>query len=113
MEAFHFIPQSSLSNSSIPHGTDIPVPKVPATLEEINSSNEGGVIPEPNDESSSDFEDDNRSKLFSQVEINDLVRDLNLIKDATELLGSRLKSRNLLLPGVSFSWFRHCEKDFV
>ncbi|CAJ0935440.1 unnamed protein product [Ranitomeya imitator] len=51
----------------------IPVPKAPATLEEITSSDEGGVIPEPDDESSSDFEDDTRPKLFSQVEMNDLV----------------------------------------
>ncbi|CAN2390398.1 hypothetical protein PRIEUP_LOCUS434 [Pristimantis euphronides] len=45
--------------------------------------------------------------------MNDLVRDLNLPKDAAELLGSRLKSRNLLLPGVPFSWFRHREKELV
>ena len=45
--------------------------------------------------------------------MNDLVRDLNLPKDAAELLGSRLKSKNVLLPGVSFSWFRHREKEFV
>lgn len=51
--------------------------------------------------------------MFSQGELNDLVRDLNLPKDAAELLGSRLKSRNLLLPGVSSSWFRYREKQFT
>ena len=45
--------------------------------------------------------------------MNDLIRDFNLPKDATELLGSWLKTRNLLLPGVTFSWFRHREKEFV
>ena len=88
-------------------------PRSLLTLEEITSSDEGRVIPEPDDESSSDFEVDTRPKLFSQEEINDLVTDLNLPKDAAELLRSRLKSRNLLLPGASFSWFRHREKDFV
>lgn len=38
---------------------------------------------------------------------------MNLPKDDTKLLGSILKSRNLLLPGVSFLWFRHHEKVFV
>ncbi|CAN2390602.1 hypothetical protein PRIEUP_LOCUS639 [Pristimantis euphronides] len=96
--------------SPIPHGTDIPVPKAPATLEEIPSSDEGRIIPEPYDESSFDFEDDTRPKFFSQ-EMNDLVKDLNIPKDAAELFGSRLKSRNLLLPVVSFSWFRHRERS--
>ncbi|CAN2390253.1 hypothetical protein PRIEUP_LOCUS289 [Pristimantis euphronides] len=97
----------------IPHGTDIPVPKAPATLEEIPSSDEGAIIPEPYDKLSSDFEDDARPNFFPQEEMNDLVRDLNLPKDAAELLGSRLKSRNVLLPRGSFSWFRHHEKEFI
>lgn len=98
----------------IPHGSDIPVPNPPATLEEIPCSDEDEVvIPEPVDESSSDFEDDTEPKPFSQQEVNDLVRDLNLPKDAAELLGSRLKSKNLLSRGVSFSWYRHREKNFV
>lgn len=95
----------------IPHGEEIPVPKAPVTLQEIPISDE--EIPEQDEESSSDFEDDSSPKLFSQGEMNDLVRDLNLPKDAAELLGSRLKSRNLLLPGVSSSWFRYREKEFV
>ena len=42
-----------------------------------------------------------------------MTRDLNLPKDAAELLGSRLKERNMLAPGTSFSWYRHREKDFL
>jgi len=33
---------------------------------------------------------------FTQAELNDLVRDLNLSKQAFELLASRLKERNCL-----------------
>lgn len=36
-----------------------------------------------------------------------------LAKDSAELLGSRLKEKNLLAPGTSFSWFRNREKDFT
>lgn len=42
-----------------------------------------------------------------------MVRDLGLSKDAAELLGSRLKNKNLLSPGTSFSWYRHREREFT
>ena len=80
---------------------------------EVHSSDEVKVISESEHESSSDFEEDERPKFFSQEEMNDSVRDLNLPEDAAELLGSRLKRKNVLLPGVSFSWFRYREKEFV
>lgn len=52
-------------------------------------------------------------QLFSQAELNDLTRDLNLPKDAAELLGSRLQEKNMLAAGTSFSWYRNREKDFL
>ena len=51
-----------------------------------------------------DFTSD-EPKLFTHVELNDLLRDLNLPKDSSEVLGSRLKEKNLLAPDTSFSWF--------
>ncbi|XP_018367698.1 PREDICTED: uncharacterized protein LOC108764129, partial [Trachymyrmex cornetzi] len=52
------------------------------------------------------FEDDDGSpKLLSQSSLNDLVRELDLPKDKAELLGSRLKERNLLQPDVTFCCF--------
>jgi len=50
--------------------------------------------------------------MFDQAALNDLVRDLDLPKDKAELMGSRLQERNLLQPGVSFSWYRHRKKEF-
>ena len=44
---------------------------------------------------------------------NDLVRDLNLAKDKSQRLGSRLKERNLLDPETTFSWYRHRETELV
>jgi hypothetical protein len=49
-------------------------------------------------------------ELFSQSELNYLFRDLGLPKYSAEVLGSRLKSKNLLSPGTSFSWYRNREK---
>lgn len=51
--------------------------------------------------------------LFTQGELNDLVRDLSLSKIDSELLGSRLKAKNLLSPGVVFSWYRNREDEFL
>ena len=50
---------------------------------------------------------------FSQSGLNNLVRNLGLPKDSAEVLGSRLKDKNMLAPGTSFSWYRSREKEFV
>jgi len=60
------------------HNLEIPVPIPPDNLNElIESDAEGNEIPEKED-----------SVLFSQGELNDLIRDLGLTKDKAELLGS-------------------------
>ncbi|KAL3273470.1 hypothetical protein HHI36_014913 [Cryptolaemus montrouzieri] len=68
----------------IPHGTEIPVPKVPATLEEVPSSDEDGAVPTADEQLTFEFEDDRSPKLFCQGELNDLVRDLNLPKNKAQ-----------------------------
>ncbi|GBN54382.1 hypothetical protein AVEN_89011-1 [Araneus ventricosus] len=57
--------------------------------------------------------DPNQSEVFSQSELNDLVRYLGLSKDGVEWLWSRLKNKNLLTPGTLFSWYWHLEKEFT
>ena len=42
------------------------------------------------------FSDDDKPDLFDQNALDDLIRDLNLTKDSSELLASRLKERHLL-----------------
>mgnify|MGYP005983985387 FL=1 len=53
----------------------------------------------------------NEPQRFSQNELDDLVRDLNLSKQASELLASRLKEKNLLSPGTTITFYREREKD--
>ena len=49
-------------------------------------------------------------KLFSQSELNDLARDLNLSKESSELLASRLKEINMLQQGTLITFYRrHAE----
>ncbi|GBN35867.1 hypothetical protein AVEN_145467-1, partial [Araneus ventricosus] len=82
-------------------------------LVDIRSDSEDGDTLPHQDESSSDFSVEEGPQLFSQGELNHLVRDLGLSEHGTELLGSRLKNKNLLTPGTSFSWYRHQEKEFT
>lgn len=58
-------------------------------------------------------EDNFNPKRIPQSEFNDIVRDLNLPKETAELLGSRLKNKNLLASGTHFSWYRHREKELI
>lgn len=56
---------------------------------------------------------DDGPKLFGQAALDDLIRDLNLPKDRAELCASRLKERNLLLPGTKVTVYRKREKMFI
>ncbi|GBM32839.1 hypothetical protein AVEN_216542-1 [Araneus ventricosus] len=69
----------------VPHGPGTPVPSPPDTVENIFYSN-----------------------TESECEIDDDVD-----KDSAEVLGPRLKEKNFLAPGTSFSWFRNREQEFI
>ena len=46
--------------------------------------------------SDSDFQTTSHSERFDQNKLSDLIMDLNLSKDSSELLASRLKEKNVL-----------------
>ena len=54
----------------------------------------------------------NAPSHFSQEELNDLVCDLSLSKENSELLASRLKEKNLLESGTNVTFYRTREKEF-
>ena len=96
----------------IPHCNDIPVPVVESLPElELPGSKEDQASVFSNDSSDStvsdvDFPPSSLPRLFSQGERNDLTRDLNLSKESSELLASRLKGINLLQPGTLITFYR-------
>ena len=51
-------------------------------------------------------------KLFTQDELNDLRRDLNLSKKSIQLLGFRLRDHNLLALETTFYWYRNRDEEF-
>jgi ligand-binding sensor domain-containing protein len=52
-------------------------------------------------------------QLFTQSELKYVIRDLGLPKGKVELLGSRLKEKNLLGAGTSIYWYRSREQEFT
>ncbi|GFY17763.1 uncharacterized protein TNCV_1074981 [Trichonephila clavipes] len=83
----------------VPHGPDLPIPSPLDTLDNIlddldqishiSSNSDDGYEPGTND-----------PELFSESDLNDLVRDLGLPKVTAEVLGSRLKERHFLNSGT-------------
>lgn len=49
---------------------------------------------------------------FNQAELNDLLRDLNLSKEPSEVLVSRLKEKNLLESGTVVTYYRNRDAEF-
>jgi len=50
---------------------------------------------------------------FCQGELNDLVRDLNLSKNLSELLASRLAEKTMLMPDVKITFYRKRETSLL
>jgi hypothetical protein len=81
----------------VPHGPDVPVPQPPVTLTDDSTTEEDS------DKGDHDFPFDSECEgpqLFTQPELNDLVRDLGLSKEKAELLVSRLQEKNVLASGT-------------
>ena len=47
------------------------------------------------------------------IELNDLVRDLNLPKASALILGSRLKAKHMLIADTTFAWYKHPENEYI
>ena len=60
----------------------------------------------PNDQEYSYICTDSEKKLFNQKKLNNLIRGLNLSKEKSEILASRLKENNLLDRDVKISYHR-------
>ena len=98
----------------IPHGPGVPIPSPPDSLEDILDDHEILAQQGDSEEDSDCYDPGTTDPIpFSQSELNALVRDLGLPKDSAEVLESRLKDKNILAPGTSFSWYRSREKEFV
>ena len=105
-------PNLESSIRPIAHCNEIPVPVFKGLLKlEFNGSEEdqASVLSTDSSEdtvSNVDFPPSSPPQLFYQGELNDLIRDLNLFKESSELLVSRLKEKNLFQPGTLITFYR-------
>ena len=90
------------------HSSELPIPKPPSDLPVISDEST-----ECSTDSSTDFDPcvSDRRPHFIIQDLNDLVRDLNLSKDKSELLASRLQQWNLLTLGTKVTFYRQRSKD--
>jgi hypothetical protein len=94
----------------VPHGPDLPVLSPPLNL---SDESESSSLQSDTEEMYFDpHQYDRPIHKFTQSEMNDLIRELQLTKEKSELLGSRLRERNMMASGVKFSCYRNCEKEF-
>ena len=88
----------------MPHSADLPIPTPPVNKQLLSSSDESSTDSDENvDESHDAYEacTSNEPQLVSQTELNDLVRDLNLSKQQSELFASRLQQWNISMLSVA------------
>ena len=77
-----------------------------------------GELPDISDEDSSGVEDEvildeDTPYPFSQIELNDLVRDLGLSKSSVELLASRLKEKSSLSTSARITFYRNRHEELL
>jgi len=94
----------------VPHGSDLQVPNPPDNLSDESESSSlqsasGEMYFEPH-------QYDRPIDKFTQSELNDLKRELQLTKEESELLGLRLREKDMLASRVKFSLYRNREKEF-
>ena len=94
----------------VPHSAELPVPKPPTNMALSDSESSDEDVGQANDmDCDPKFAracSSNEPHLLTQVDLNDIVRDLNLSKKQVELLGSRLKGWNLLLQETKVCFYR-------
>ena len=116
----HRIQYPSLDSAilPVPHSNEIPVPVFAEFQDsddsESNTSEEDHMA-EPDyldiSEISTASSSSRSPQCFDQSELNDLVRDLGLSKESSELLASRLNEKNLLDPGTRITYYRERDKE--
>lgn len=107
-------PDLESARRPVPHSEEIPVP-VYTTLPDVLMAEEEEEIKDQHSSSGSEYEQEIQStpQQFSQEELNDLIRDLGLSKQASELLASRLKEKNCLQPDIKITIYRTREVKLV
>ena len=102
-------PDLESARRPVAHSNKCPVP-VYAMLSD-DSDNDSTVAQESQEDEEASFSDD-IPHPFSQNELNDLVRDLNLSKSSAEFLASKLQEKNLFSDGTRITFYCNWHQEF-
>ena len=96
------------------HCDELPIPKPPEESDIMTwSESESEKSDDDAGDVGGDSDYDFVPIFFSQDDLSDLIRDLDLSKQSTLLLGSRLKEKNLLQPGTHITYYLKREQEFT
>ena len=97
----------------VAHCDEIPIP-VFKELPDVPNENLDVNFEENDDLNDNDFVPKSSEPiLFNPEELSNLIRDLNLSKESSELLASRLNDRNLLQQGTKITFYRTRDDEFL
>ena len=82
--------------------SDVPKENLDVSFEEQDDVHDNDFVPKS-------FE----PILLNQEELSDLIRDLILSKESSELLASRLDDRNLLQQGTKTTFYKTRDDEFL
>ena len=99
------------------HSNEVPIPSF-SHLPELQQNDESHMPDDIQYNSSGDIDSDFEgaslsAQCFNQHALSDLIRDLNLSKESSELLASRLNEKNLLNSETKITFYRSREKDLL
>lgn len=98
-------PDLDSARRPVSHSDEMPIPTFHQLPELCEDENFPSDRSSDANESDSDYEGTSSvPQRFNQNELNDLTRDLNLSKKASELLASRLNDKNLLEPETKITF---------
>ena len=108
----HYVQYSDVPSAIRPilHGPDLSVPNPDSYMEYSSDSEHSDMVVVSGDNVYNPEEDD-KPVFLTQAELSDLPRDLNLSKESVQGLGSRLKEKHLLAPGIMFYSYRDRERE--
>ena len=109
-------PDLESARRPVPHCEDIPLPQfchLPEKPSEWDFVHQALESSSESDVSSIFEESSTTPKQFNQEELSDLIRDLNLSKEASEVLASRLKDKKCLSVGTKVTFYRTRESDLL
>ena len=103
-------PDLESARRPVAHSDECPVP----VYVMLSDDSDNGSTPaqESQEDEETDFSYD-RPHPFSQNELNDLIRDLNLSKSSSELLASSLKEKKLLSNCTRITFHRNRHQEFL